>query len=195
MKLLSTIALCFIAVTCFSQNDPELSKRLNAFMDHTSKKDISKIMDYTYPKLFTLVPREKMEEMMKGLFNSEEITVSMDSLKVDSVYEVFKINEGSYAKIMYSMRMIMKLKPEEGVSKEKQAETNEMMFDIMKAQYPGDRVSMDSNGVLYIYTRKPMVAIRDEYAKEWCFMNINEKDPLTKALLDDKILKKLATYK
>lgn len=33
-----------------------------------------------------------------------------------------------------------------------------------------------------------MVAIKNEYAKEWSFINLNETDPLTKKLLSKELL-------
>lgn len=39
-----------------------------------------------------------------------------------------------------------------------------------------------------------MVAIKDEYAKEWSFVELKEDDPMTEKLFTKELLAKLATY-
>ena len=39
-----------------------------------------------------------------------------------------------------------------------------------------------------------MAAIKDEYAKEWCFMDMLNNKAMNETMLDKTILDKLATY-
>ena len=85
-----------------------LEQRLADFMKVNDEMDFEKVMDYTYPKLFTLAPREQLVKVMKDAFSSEEVKIELDSMRVDTVFAVFKIGDGSYAKVRYSMNMYAK---------------------------------------------------------------------------------------
>jgi hypothetical protein len=185
----------FSVVTVFSQNDPELKNRLQLFMEANRAMDFEKIMDYTYPKLFTIAPRAQMIEVIKSTFDNEEMQIGMDSLNIDSLYPGFAIKQSSYAKVKYSMKMVMKFKLNEEDNKDGKMQMAEMMLPVMKKQFGNDKVRVDDAGVFHIKTTTYMVAIKDEYAKEWCFVNLNETDPLTKKILSKELLDKLATYK
>lgn len=194
-KIVFTALAFFSVVTVFSQNDAELKKRLQLFMEANRAMDFEKIMDYTYPKLFTIAPRAQLIEVIKSTFDNEEMQIGMDSLKIDSVYRSFAIKQNSYAKVKYSMKMVMKFKLTEAGSQEEKKQMVETMLPIMKKQFGNDKVRLDDAGLFHIKTTTYMVAIKDEYAKEWCFVNLNEADPLTKKILSKELLDKLATYK
>jgi hypothetical protein len=194
-KVLLTAISFFVIISTFSQTDSELKNRLKLFMEANNALNFERIMDYTYPKLFTIVTREQMIEVMNNTFNNDEIKISMDSLKVDSVYKEFKLQANSYAKIKYSMKLVMKFKEDTTATENEKNKMNESMLAAMQGQFGKANVITDSAGCLHIKVVTNMVAIKDEYAKEWCFVNLKEGDPLTKELLTDELLDKLATYK
>jgi hypothetical protein len=194
-KIALTLVLFLSGLAVFSQNNPQLHKRLQLFMEANKNMDFEKIMDYTYPKLFTIATREQMIEVIKSSFDNEEMKVTMDSLKIDSVYQSFAIKQNSYAKIKYSMKMVMKFKLKEEGNEEEKKQMAEMMLPLMKEQFGSNKVRIDDAGVFHIKTITYMVAIKDEYAKEWCFVNLNENDPLATKILSKELLGKLATYK
>lgn len=185
-------------VFCFSlhsnsQEDSTLRARLSAFMNANDLMDFEKVMDYTYPKLFTLVPREQMIEVMNSSFDNEEISIKIDSLKIDSIYPVFTNAEGHFAKVDYSMLMLMKLKAGEDSTKEK--EKNDVVIAALKDQYGEEKVIFnEATGNIHIYVSTAMVAIRDQYAKEWCFINFKKDDPMTEALLSKDVIDKVNSY-
>lgn len=194
-KIVLAGVIFFNVLTVFSQNDPELNKRLQLFLEASKAMDFEKIMDYTYPKLFTIATREQMIEVIKSTFDNEEMKITMDSLMVDSVYRSFAIKQNSYAKIRYSMKMIMKFKSKEEDNQEEKRQMREFMLPLMKKQFGDNKVRLDEAGLFHIKTITYMVAIKDEYAKEWCFVNLNESDSLAKKILSKELLDKLATYK
>lgn len=194
MKKLVLAALgCFYASLVFAQGDSLLNRRIQQFLKANTEMNFERVLDFTYPKLFTIAPRDQMARMLKSSFDNEQMTITMDSLKTTTVFPVFTLPQGSYAKILYSMKMIMQLKGKEATP-EKQKEKDELMLAGMQSQF-GDKASLDSSGRIILYVNAVMVAVKDSYAKQWSFVNLKENDPLTAQLFSNEILNKLATYK
>lgn len=192
-KLVVAAVGCFCATLLLAQGDSLLNRRITQFLKANTAMDFERVLDFTYPKLFTIAPRDEMAKMLKSSFDNEQMSITMDSLKTTAVFPVFTLQQGSYAKILYSMKMMMQLKGSEATP-EKQKEKNELMLAAMQSQF-GDKVSMDSSGHIILYMDAVMVAVKDAYAKEWCFVNLKENDPLTGQLFSNELLGKLATYK
>ena len=75
------------------------------------------------------------------------------------------------------------------------AAQNEMIRSGLAEQYGEQNVSMDEKGTIHIRIQSPMVAIKDEFSKEWTFVNLKEGDAMTEQLLSKELRDKLATYK
>lgn len=188
MKLIKNLLLLLLLVVtqiAEAQKDESLEKRLKDFLAFNDSMQIEKVLEYTYPKLYTLVPKKQMLEVMQQAFNNEQMTISMDSLKAEKIHPVFTMGGGSYAKIDYSLKMTMQFK-------DKTTNTKDMV-DIMKAQFA--EVNAMGNGILVIKQVTAMVAIKDALSKEWTFMNLKENDPLTDQLISKALQAKLATFK
>ena len=83
-----------------ADNSSSLEQRLTEFMKLNEEMNLKKVMDYVYPKLFTIVPRKDLLQAMKDGFNSEEVKVDIDSMKVDKIHPVFEMDNASYAKLI-----------------------------------------------------------------------------------------------
>jgi len=200
-KFIWVIAILVLCACGSSKNKKAESKTSNASLEQRLQEyrklneelNIDKLMDYIYPKLFTLAPREDMVKGMKDFFASDEIKVVIDSLTIDRIHPVFQIGDGSYAKVEYSMVMRMDMSPKDTVEDEGQ---NEMIVQTMRAQYGEENVDIDkATGMIRIRTVNPMVAVKDEYAKEWSFVSLKEDDPMINQLFSKEVLDKLKTYK
>ncbi|GEM_PF-839852 len=173
-----------------------LEERLATFMRLNEEMDLEGVMDYVYPKLFTIVPRNELLKAMKDAFNSEEVKVELDSMKVDKVYPVFEQEKGSYTKVTYSIVLIMDFNPSKDSIADKDDSQNELIRASMAEQFGEDNVSLDEvTGVLRVRTTSPMVAVKDELSIEWTFLNLKEEDPMMNKLFSKEVLDKLATYK
>jgi hypothetical protein len=182
------------SVSCFAQADTSLQGRLKAFMQANEKLDFDKVLDYTYPKLFTLVPRNQMIDVMKGSFDNETLTVTMDSLRIVTIYPEYTDTSGRYAKIDYSMLMKMKFKEEEKDSTEA-GKQKEFMLTAFREEYGEDNVLFDEKEKLYkIQIVTAMIAIKDSFAKEWSFINFKKDDPMAEVLLSAAVIEKMSSY-
>ena len=190
------LLLLFTGISILSkgQTDPILQQRANLIMKATDSVDMDKILDLTYPKLFIIIPREQMAEALLNAFNTEEFTISLDSILLDTIYPIFKVGDGSYAKIKHSQ--ILKMKFKEAIDTTDKEYLTELLND-MKEGFPDSKVRFDA-GTNSILISGPgyIKAIKDSYAKEWCFVNLEEEDnQLTSLLFSEDVLKKLKEYK
>jgi hypothetical protein len=191
----------FLVLSCIScsaivlaQKDPELRKRLNSFVQATQAMDFNKILDYTYPKLFTIVPRDQMLDALEKSLHNEQINIRFDSVKIDSLYPVFSMEGASYAKISSTMKMIMKLNFPANEPDSGKTASNNQLAGAMQGQFGAGNVIID-NGNIIIRVSTPMVAIKDQYAKEWSFSNLKDNDPINDKLFSKEVLNKFASYK
>lgn len=176
-----------------SSDNVSLESRLASFMKANDNMNIEEMADYLYPKLFTIAPKADLIKSMQETFNGDEMKVELDEVKVDTLYPVFESGEGKYAKVKYSMIMRMNFIN----TADSTAYNKEMLENIMQsmaAEYGAENISLDEKGIISIKEKSVMVAIKDEYAKEWSFVELKENDPMTDKLFTKELLAKLATY-
>lgn len=197
-KLLPLLGL-FVLIACNSSKKkekettggPSLEKRLAEYMQLTEDMDLEKLMDYIYPRLFKIAPKEQMIEAMREGFNNEELKMSLDSLKVDKIYPIFTSGKGQYAKVTYTMVMIMDFLDKEGIE-----DQMELIMESMGEKYGRDNIRIDDKtGNLRVKQTSHLVAAKDEYAKDWSFVSLRDDDPMINQLLDKQVLDKLDDYK
>jgi hypothetical protein len=106
------------------------------------------------------------------------------------VFPIFTIGTGQYAKISHTMLMRMTFK--EPIDSAESAE----MLPQMKEQFGKDNVRFDKKAnAVVILLHSTMVAIKDEFAKEWSFVNYDEDSPMVEMLFSKEVIEKLKEYK
>ena len=176
-----------------SQTDTSLSGRLKIVLRLTQSKDIEKVMDYTYPKLLTIVPRSQLIEAMKNVYETDEFSTELDSISILKIYPVFTTKDGSYAKIKHTMLMKMKYKEPIDTSDK---ELNEMMLSAMEEGFGKGNVRFDfANNSLNVFMTPAIVAIKDQLSVNWTFVTLNEDSPeLLNMLFSKEVIAKLKEF-
>lgn len=191
-KLFLTFLIAGLAFIGNAQEDTSLVNRLNAMLTFTQIKDLEKVMDYTYPKLFTIVPRAALVNALRSTFETDDFTVELDSIAILKVFPVFRINDTSYVKVKHSMLMKMKFKePYDSTQKEEK----EFMVALMSEKYGEGNVHFDPDAnSLNIYMTPDMVGIKVKSDK-WNFANLNADNPqMLNILFGNQVLDKLEEY-
>ena len=176
-----------------AQQDTSLVNRVNQMLKLTQLKDVGKVMDYTYPKLFTIVPRESLLTAMKSAYDTEEFTIELDSVKIHTIFPVFVINDTSYVKVKHTMLMKMKYKePYDPTDKE----SKEFMVSLMQEKFGKENVRFDPvANSLNIFMVPDMVGIKTK-TSIWTFANLNEDNPaMLNMLFSKQVLAKLEEFK
>ncbi len=192
-RFLFILLLTLLNQIALAQEDSSIRSRLESFLAFTETMDVDKALDFTYPRVFALVSREDMKKELKKTMNSEEVSVRLDSFRVDTIFPVFQLDSGHYAKIFYRMNMHMKILQQA----EDEEETDpDMMVHIFEFQFGEGNVSYNKEKKEFkIRHRAALVAIRDDISPQWTFLNLEIDSPLSGILFSEKLLEKLETYK
>lgn len=186
----SLLLFLFLASKGLAQTDSILKQRIDSVLIVTKEMNFEKILDFTYPKLFTIVTREQMKEALKSSFETEDFSATLDSLNLVSVLPVFTIKNGQYAKIKHTMLMRMKFK------EEMDSTDSEMMIPLMEEEFGKGNVRFDKlTNTIITFMNSEMVAIKDEFSPEWSFVNYDEESSIVNLVFSKEVIEKLKEYK
>src|SRR4051794_30861083 len=108
-KKLTNVSVFFVFCACSSSkkepasSDPALRKRAQEFIQLSNKMEYEARLDYIYPLYFNIISREELLGNWKKL--TDDGTFKMDTMKVDSLYPVFTIGNGHYAKVACTIQI------------------------------------------------------------------------------------------
>ena len=192
-SILLWLSFLVVGIIGNAQQDTSLVNRVTEMLKLTQLKDLEKVMDYTYPKLFTIAPREALITVMKNAYETDEFTIELDSVKILTIFPVFVITDTSYVKIKHTMLMKMKYKePYDTADKD----SKELVVSLMEQKFGKGSVRFDPvANSLNIFMTPDMVGIKTKTSK-WTFANLNEDNPeMLNMLFSKKVLDKLKEFK
>jgi len=186
-KIIIFLLFVFATLLVEGQQDTSLINRLNAVLRFTKLKQLDKVLDYTYPKVFTIIPRDQFSELIKSLYDTDDFTSVLDSVKVDSIFTIVKINDASYAIVRHSM--LMKMKYKEPIT----IEDADLLVPGMEEQFGEGNVRfVKATNSLHVSITSYMIAIKDEISPKWTFINFDLKNPaFVENILGKEVIAKL----
>jgi len=189
-KIIVFLLFVFATLLVEGQQDTSLINRLNAVLRFTKLKQLDKVLDYTYPKVFTIIPRDQFSELIKSLYDTDDFTSVLDSVKVDSIFTIVKINDASYAIVRHSM--LMKMKYKEPITKE----DADLLVPGMEQQFGEGNVRfVKETNSLHVFIISHMIAIKDNISPKWTFINFDLKNPdFVENILGKEVMAKLKEY-
>jgi hypothetical protein len=167
-------------------DDAHLDNRLQEYISFNKQLNFEKVMDYTHPKLFTIVPRKTVIKSLQEAFNGKEIKMSFDSMSVMSVGPVYKFNATSYRQIVYFMKMTVSLPDSSDLDNQELAEYMVLSFE---AAFPGKKIAIDAqnNSIIVAGTEK-VFAVKDPTVADWMFLGYDKsKGDLNRRLYPKKV--------
>ena len=164
-----------------------LLKRTNEIMVYTQEKNTEKILDYTYPKLFTIISRSQMTEALNGMYDTDGFTTVLDSLFIIKLHPVFTVESKEYCRIVHNMIMRMNFK--ETIDTSGEESEADRMVDLMEVNYGKGNVRFDTkNNALIIKIKPEMIAVKED--NTWYFATYNRENPAMLDLLFSKAVQK-----
>jgi hypothetical protein len=193
-RIVAFLISLVLFVDLTAQQDTALINRLNNVLKYTQLMDMDKVLDLTYPKLFTIVPRVDLLELMQNSFETDEFSSTLDSLKVDTVFPVFEIQDESFAKVKHTMLMRMKFKNTTDSAAEA---SNGVMIGLLASQFGEDHVRFDKpNNTITISMLSKMIAVKNKSENLWYFVNFDEENKeMLDLLFSEEVQTKLTEYK
>ncbi|MEC4049418.1 hypothetical protein OX284_008250 [Flavobacterium sp. SUN046] len=173
----------------FAQNRQDLEKNAQKMYDASYNMNFVEVLDLTYPKLFDIVPRDKMLEMLNKTFENETYKVRLVFITPKFIIsEIKKIEDKTIDVITYTNAMRITFE---------QKLTQEKADEIVKAYketgaYTVVNYEKDRNS-FYIEGKSTLLAIADVSTdQQWKFVNYDKRraDMMTK-IVGENILKAL----
>jgi hypothetical protein len=166
--------------------DPELTKRLNAYLRLTRESKFNELMDYTHPKIFTIMPREQLVEIMEKSFDNDQMTIGIDSIGTTTISPDFVLKTARYKKIGYWMVISVVFKDTTVTSDESFVARATSSFE---KGFPGAKVYFNPNTKHFeIRATSLMIAIKDSPAKPWYFLGYQRDEALLNKLYPKEVI-------
>jgi hypothetical protein len=186
-KIIVFLLFVFVTLLVEGQKDTSLINRLNTVLGFTKLKQLDKVLDYTYPKVFNIIPRDQFSELIKGVYDTDDFSSVLDSVKLDTIFNIVKINDASYAIARHSM--LMKMKYKEPITKK----DADLLVPGMEEQFGEGNVRfVKATNSLHVFIISYMIAIKDELSPKWTFINFDLKNPVfVENILGKEVIAKL----
>jgi len=150
----------------------------NKYLAHMLKQEFPQAMDYVNPKIFEIIPKDQMIDMMKSVFNNPDMKIKLSEPKILEVKPSKKIEGNYYSKMKYSNSMNIKMKPEEGETAEDREVMSAIMIPAFEQSFGEGNVKHDKETEAYdIYVVKDVIAVSANGASDWKFA-VMEKEQM-----------------
>lgn len=168
-----------------AQDRQSLQDAAMQMYNNTVAGNYEAVANGTYPKVFEIIPKEKMMESLKGMLNGDGYAIML--LKGNPNFEfgtIKKINDGNYSLVKHDL--LMKMTFNDPVS----AEESKTMIENFKKAMQTENVTFEAmSNSFTINKRVDIIFISDKLTgNKWKFMNRAGHGLMTK-IFDEKVVK------
>lgn len=187
MKNIMFAILLITGLSAIAQDQKTLEQRAQQMINFTSESQHDQLLDYTYPKVFEIVPRDVLKGALSGMMKGDGFTIVLLQTPGNFKFTpIKKIEGGSYSVIDYDLAMKMIF--DEPIPNAEVTETIKAFRDAMQSE---DVTYNPATNTMTIKKRSQMVGVADASTKNiWTFVN-NDGGPLLKKILSDTVRKEL----
>ena len=188
-QIIFLLACILFTTISFSQDLNALKAEIQKTYDATIALNYDKILDYTYPKLYKFIPRDKMKEALIATFNgTDEMKVKILAVDPNFNYgEIKTIDDQKICLVKHNLSMEITL------IETLEEEDVEMMIDLLKSTMETEDITFDKEKTTFKINKiATMIAISDELTNnQWRFLNKDKENKLMAMLLNKKVVKEL----
>jgi|688.fasta_scaffold09824_9 hypothetical protein len=167
----------------------EIRNTFGRYWDAVQRKDHEATLAFIDPKLFTLVPREKVLAALERSNADTTVRVSWGEAEVTKVSKPVKDKDLIYALVDYRFGLRMQLSSEPDTDEERKAS---FLIGVLEEQYGKGNVQVDAAGVYAIQAQRSMIAVLDPQIGDWRFLERKPAmEPLLEQLVPKSVLKEL----
>lgn len=183
MKKFVYLSFLLLGLNAYSQDLASLKVNAQKAMDYTIAMDLNGLLDLTYPKVFTLSPREEVLKVLDQAFNGNpEFKIKMIPVAPNFNFGPIKKIEGhTFCVIKHNNAMEIKFTDK--------IENPDAIIEVFKSGLKADEVTFNpEKNSLTAKVVSTMVAIADESTKnQWTFLNNDNEGALFSTLFNEKI--------
>lgn len=183
MKKLIICLLILTAGTTFAQDAQIIKKDFETIVAYTHQKNMDKVIDMTYPKIFTVMPKAQMKAMANGMLDGMGIKTIFEEVPLMlKLSPVKKLANASICLGKYNQSMVLEFK-------------NPALIDMMtKTQIKDTKVEKVGDNKLRMKGTQYLLAIKDSYtANTWKYLRYDDEDAATNAKILSKEILAAAT--
>lgn len=167
--LIACCAVFALQISAFGQSEKEVKPVLKKYTQELIDGNWVKSLDYTYPGLYTIVPKDQMEAVIVQTFSDTSMfVIGFNSMEYGSISKLFKEADYSYSFVKYTMEMSMKFTS--GIP----AENHQATADMMKMQFGDENVTL-ADDTMIIKQHNTMAAIKKSGEDQIYFMEIKDQ--------------------
>ncbi|MGB3606903.1 MAG: hypothetical protein WA775_00950 [Psychroserpens sp.] len=173
MKLFSTliIALSLSFSTVAQSHKTEITKHAQTYFNYITTQNFDGVLDYMYPKVFDLAPKDQMKAAMQQMFNSPEMKIEFLSNTISKVSEEKIVDDITYAAVFYNSKMKMTFVSEMDKEEADKIGFLDFMKGTMETQFGEGNVESNLEAMSLIVTMDSnMFAIKDPTVTDWKFI-------------------------
>jgi hypothetical protein len=186
LRILSLILFLF-TLTAAAQTQKELETTVTEMYANTLKGNFPALLDATYPKLFDIVPKDQMLEILASMMKGEGFTMEILDTPGNFKYgPIKKIAGGTYCMVNHDLKMKMifedKLSADDGA----------LMVETFKEGMATDDVTFsEAENAIILKKQADVIAVADALTNnKWTFIN-KSGGPLMAKIFDPKVVKEL----
>lgn len=176
MKKLLLFLFLISAGRLSAQDVQIITKDFQTIVNYTHQKNMDKVIDMTYPQIFTVMPKAQMKAMANGVLDGMGIKTIFEEVPLMlKLSPVKKLNNATVCLGKYNQSMVLEFK-------------NPALIDMMtKTPMKDTKVEKLSTNKVRMKGTQYLLAIKDSYTKNtWKYLRYDDEDAATNA----KILSK-----
>ncbi len=163
----------------------ELNDALASYSKATIDNDIPKLLTFVYPKVFTLLPKDRMKAMLEKMYASGKAP-NITDIEHKEISAIQKYDAGIYSVITSFMSMELKSPTPENPKFE------EILLEKLKKQMGENaQVTLDASRHIFLVKRESRIIGINEDNKGWKFVGYDqakkyaEKNIIPKSITDN----------
>ncbi|MEO6133332.1 MAG: hypothetical protein ABIQ02_15940 [Saprospiraceae bacterium] len=182
-----TAFLLTVALSAQVKTNPEIQKKVDAFIEQSNQKKWDEAFGVMYPKLFSRVPKQDLIDLMTSM-DQDGLSLMRSHMKLTSSTSPLKEGDETFVKLDYMADLTALIKAGSFYDDPKYIQGMTGQFE---ATYGKENVKWDAANKTYtIITKIAMMAIKSE--NEWYLVEINnDQKELMEYLFSESVRKAL----
>ncbi|WP_454802562.1 hypothetical protein [Mucilaginibacter phyllosphaerae] len=183
MKKTLICLLILSATKSMAQDAQTIQKDFETIVAYTHQKNMDKVIDMTYPQLFTVMPKAQMKAMAAGVLDGMGIKTMFEEVPLMlKLSPIKKLSNAAICLGKYNQSMVLEFK-------------NSSLVDMMaKTKMKDARMEKIGTNKLRMKGTQYLLAIKDKYTNNtWKYLRYDDEDAATNAKILSKEIIAAAT--
>jgi hypothetical protein len=166
------------------EDDKQLNERLHHYMLLNKELRFEELMDYVYPKIFIIAPKEEIVKVFRLTFDNELMRAAIDSTSILQISPAYIHQVSQFKKVDYYMEFSFFFKD---TVKSNEGHFVESMTSAFKKAFPSGQLEYNPVQRTFLIKANNIMFAVKEGNSEWMFIGY-DKSPMLSKLLPKEVL-------